>query len=110
MNDFSDYFRDKKITVMGLGLLGRGVGDAAYMAEAGAAEVLVTDLKTEEELKESVEQLKQFENVKFVLGEHRKEDFLDRDFILVGAGVPRESEYLRHAREAGVPLKQSAGW
>lgn len=108
MDKFAEYFKGKKITVMGLGLLGRGVGDAAYMAEAGAAEVLVTDLKTEEELKESVEQLKQFENVKFVLGEHRKEDFEDRDFILVGAGVPRESEYLRHAGEAGVPLKQSA--
>ncbi len=108
MDNFAEYFRGKRVTVMGLGLLGRGVGDAAYMAEAGAVEVLVTDLKTEEELKESVEQLSAYDNVKFVLGEHRKEDFQDRDFILVGAGVPRESEFLQHASEAGVPLKQSA--
>jgi len=46
--------------------------------------------------------------VTFVLGEHRKEDFVDRDLILVGAGVARESEFLRHASEAGVPLKMSA--
>ena len=105
--DFSEYFKDKRITVMGLGLLGRGVGDAAFLAECGA-EVIVTDLKSEAELKESIDQLQQYDNITFVLGEHRKEDFENKDFILVAAGVPMESKYLAHAREAGVPLKQSA--
>ena len=105
---FQNYFKNKKITVMGLGLLGRGVGDAAYIAEAGAAEVIVTDLKTEAELQESLNQLKGFANVRFVLGEHREEDFKNRDLILVAAGVPLDSPYLKVAREAGVPLKQSA--
>ena len=41
--DFKTDFKGKRVTVMGLGLLGRGVGDAAYLAEAGA-EVTVTDL------------------------------------------------------------------
>lgn len=106
--DFTDYFKGKKVTVMGLGLLGRGVGDAAYIAEAGAAEVIVTDLKTPEELTESIQQLQQYKNVTLVLGEHRKEDFENRDFILVGAGIPVDSRYLEHAREHTVPLKQSA--
>ncbi|MEK7639452.1 MAG: UDP-N-acetylmuramoyl-L-alanine--D-glutamate ligase [Patescibacteria group bacterium] len=105
---FKDYFAGKRVTVMGLGLLGRGVGDAAYIAEAGATDIVVTDLKTEEELEESVAQLRKYPNIRFVLGEHRKEDFVDRDFILVAAGVPIESPYLAHAREAGVPLTQSA--
>lgn len=104
----TDYFKDKKVTVMGLGLLGRGVGDAAYIAAAGAAEVIVTDLKTEDELAASVEQLRQYENVRFVLGEHRNEDFVDRDLVLVAAGVPMDSPYLAIARGAGVSLKQSA--
>lgn len=106
--DFTDYFKGKKVTVMGLGLLGRGVGDAAYIAEAGAAEVIVTDLKTEEELAASVGQLRGYENVTLVLGEHRTEDFADRDFVLVGAGVPQDSPYLMTAKGAGVQLKQSA--
>lgn len=106
--NFHDYFKDKKVTVMGLGLLGRGVGDAAYIAEAGAAEVIVTDLKTETELQESFIRMKGFENVVWRLGEHREEDFRDRDFILVAAGVPMDSPYLEAARAAGVPLKQSA--
>ncbi|MFT5849306.1 MAG: UDP-N-acetylmuramoylalanine--D-glutamate ligase [Patiriisocius sp.] len=104
----TDYFKDKKVTVMGLGLLGRGVGDAAYIAKAGASEVIVTDLKSETELASSIEQLKEYKNITFVLGEHRREDFQNRDMILVAAGVPMNSEYLAYANEAQIPLKQSA--
>lgn len=104
---YEDYFKDKKITLMGLGLLGRGVGDAVFLAECGA-EVTVTDLKNEAELADSVAQLRQYKNVQFVLGKHRKKDFANVDMILVAAGVPLDSPYLAHAREAGVPLKQSA--
>ncbi len=106
--NYGDYFKGKKVTVMGLGLLGRGIGDAAFIAAAGAAEVIVTDKKSAEELKESVAQLEHFSNVTFVLGEHRLEDFQNRDLVLVAAGVPMDSEYLTHAREAGVRLVQSA--
>ena len=47
--DATAYFRGKRITVMGLGLLGRGVGDARFLAERGA-DLIVTDLKTRERL------------------------------------------------------------
>lgn len=106
--NFDKFFKGKKVTVMGLGLLGRAVGDAKYIAEAGAAEVIVTDIKTKEELARSVAELEGFSNVTFVLGEHREEDFKDRDFILVAAGIPSDSQYLEVARGAGVPLCQSA--
>lgn len=106
--NFQPYFKDKKVTVMGLGLLGRGVGDVAYIAAAGAAEVVVTDLKTKEELQSSIDQLADYKNIRYVLGEHKTEDFEQKDFILVAAGVPLDSPFLKHANEAGVPLKQSA--
>ncbi len=108
MGDFKNYFAGKKVTVMGLGLLGRNIGDAAYMAEAGAAEVLVTDIKSEAELQESFNRLKGYSNIRFALGGHRAEDFQNRDLILVSAGVSMDSEYLQVAREAGIPLVQSA--
>ncbi len=108
MKDFQNYFKDKRVTVMGLGLLGRNIGDAAYIAEAGAAEVIVTDLKTEVELESAVSQLRGYTNIKFALGGHETEDFQNRDLIVVSAGVPMDSEYLAVAREAGTPLVQSA--
>jgi UDP-N-acetylmuramoylalanine--D-glutamate ligase len=107
-NDFQSYFKDKRITVMGLGLLGRNIGDAAYMAAAGAAEVVVTDLKTEVELTSAVEQLRHYSNIRFVLGRHKEEDFTERDLIVVSAGVPLDSPYLAVAKAAGVRLVQSA--
>jgi UDP-N-acetylmuramoylalanine--D-glutamate ligase len=106
--NYYDYFFGKKVTVMGLGLLGRGVGDASFIAASGAAEVLVTDLKPKAELSESVARLSGYKNVRFVLGEHRLEDFANRDLILVAAGVPLNSPYLAHARQSGVRLAQSA--
>ncbi|MFA5942671.1 MAG: UDP-N-acetylmuramoyl-L-alanine--D-glutamate ligase [Candidatus Paceibacterota bacterium] len=105
--DASAHFRGKKITVMGLGLLGRGVGDARYLAECGA-ELIVTDLKTREQLAESVAQLELFSNITFVLGEHRLEDFKGRDLILKAAGVPLDSPYIAEAKKNSIPVRMSA--
>lgn len=99
-------FRGKKVTVMGLGLLGRGVGDVDFFAREGA-ELIVTDLKSKSELKESLEKLTQYKNIKYRLGEHKLEDFENRDFILKAAGVPLDSLYIAHAKKAGIPIYMS---
>lgn len=104
---FKDYFKDKKVTVLRIGLLGRGIGDAAYMAEAGA-EVLVVDDAPEEVMRPAVDALSKYSNITFKFGPYDNSDFEDRDLILVGAGAPLDLPCLRHASEAGVPLKQSA--
>ncbi len=108
MADFHTYFKDKKITMMGLGLLGRNIGDVAYMATAGAAEIIVTDLKSEADLQTSIAVLTQYPNVHFKVGGHHEEDFQGRDLVVVSAGVPMDSPYLAVARAAGVQLVQSA--
>ena len=105
--DASAHFRGQRITLMGLGLLGRGVGDARYLAECGA-ELTVTDLKSREQLAESVAQLKSFPNITFVLGEHRLEDFQNRDLILKAAGVPLDSPFIAEAKKNGIPVRMSA--
>ncbi len=103
------YFEGKKITVMGLGLLGRGVGDAKFLAEAGA-ELIITDLKNDEELRASLDELGAFSNIQYRLGGHDLEDFKNRDFILKAAGVPFDSPYIAEAKKNGIPIKMSASW
>jgi len=103
----TDYFKNKTITLMGLGLLGRGVGDAKFLAEQGA-ELIVTDLKTKEELKPSLDQLKEYKNISYTLGEHKLEDFKDRDLIIKGAGVPLDSPYIAEAKKNNIPVRMSA--
>ncbi len=92
---------------MGLGLLGRGVGDARYLAENGA-ELIVTDLKSTDALAPSLALLEGVPGIEYRLGEHRLEDFRDRDLILKAAGVPLDSPYVAEAKAQGIPVRMSA--
>jgi UDP-N-acetylmuramoylalanine--D-glutamate ligase len=100
-------FKGKKITLMGLGLLGRGVGDAEFLAACGA-ELIVTDLKTAAELAPSIERLKAFPNIMYHLGEHRLEDFENRDMIIRAPNTPLDSPFIARARERGIPVEMDA--
>ena len=104
--DCKDIFAGKRITVMGLGLLGRGVGDAEFLAKCGA-QVLVTDKKSETELAESVAKLKQYSNITFKLGGHDINDFIQCDMVLKAAGVPLDSAEIAAARAANIPVVMS---
>lgn len=104
---YKDYFENKKVTVLGLGLLGRGTGDTLFLKEAGA-ELIVTDKKTEEELKSSLKLLEQYKDIVFHLGGHTISDFEARDFILKAAGVPLDSEYIAHAHQNHIEVYMSA--
>ncbi len=106
MKDVQEYFKDKKITVMGLGLLGRGVGDTAFLARCGA-DIIVTDMKTEEQLQTSLQKLAVYPNIRYTLGKHVEEDFQGRDIILKAAGVPLDSPYITTARNSGAEIAMS---
>lgn len=89
---------------MGLGLLGRGLGYTKFLAECGA-DLIVTDLKNSDQLATSVKVLSKFPNIKFVLGEHRLEDFRDRDMIIKNPGIPMDSVYIAEARKNNIPIE-----
>src|SRR3989344_1157777 len=101
MQDYREYFKGKKITLMGLGLLGRGVGDAAFLAECGAI-VTVTDKKTAAKLAESVAKIERYPNILFHLGGHLLEDFTTADLVIKAAGVPLDAPEIAAAPQAGV--------
>ncbi len=104
MKSYKEYFKGKKITMLGLGLLGRGLNDAKFLAKNGA-DLIITDLKNAEELAPTLRKLRAYKNIKYVLGEHRLEDFKDRDFILKAAGVPLNSPYIIEARKNNIPIE-----
>ncbi|OGF31586.1 UDP-N-acetylmuramoylalanine--D-glutamate ligase [Candidatus Falkowbacteria bacterium RIFOXYD2_FULL_35_9] len=95
MNSFPNY-KNKNILILGLGLLGRGIKDTIFFVKKGA-NVTVTDLKTKEQLSTALKQLKQYKNIKFVLGKHRHEDIDKADLIIRNADVPLNSEFLQYA-------------
>jgi UDP-N-acetylmuramoylalanine--D-glutamate ligase len=97
--DAGAYFKGKKITVMGLGLLG-GVGDIAYLAEQGA-DIIATDLKSEEELRISLDILEKYPNIRYTLGKHELADFQDRDLVIKAPSTPLDSIYVAEAHKSG---------
>ena len=103
---YKDFFKNKKITVLGVGILGRGVGDVRFFAECGA-DILVTDLKNREELRGSLNALKEYKNITYVLGEHRLADFKDKDLVIKAAGVPLDSPFVAEARKNKIPVEMS---
>ena len=93
----------KRVTVMGLGLLGGGVGVARYLARQGAR-VTVTDLKGEDALADSVARLAGLP-VTLHLGGHAEADFAEADLVVVNPAVPDGSPFLATARAAGAALE-----
>ncbi len=91
---------------MGLGLHGGGVAVVKWLVKHDA-KVTVTDLKSRDELKSSLEQLKGLK-IRYVLGKHREVDFKKVDFIVQNPGVPRESKYLKIVQKAGIPRENEA--
>ena len=104
MNNFRQFFKGKKITVMGLGILGRGLGYTKFLAECGT-DLIVTDLKPSTALRSSLNKLRTYKNIKFVLGKHRLEDFRNRGMIIKSAGVPLNSIYIKEARKNKIPIE-----
>lgn len=107
MAGYKEHFKGKKITVMGLGLLGRGVKVTAFLAECGA-DLIVTDVKSKKELEPSLKSLKKYKNITYVLGRHRLQDFEGRDMIIKSAGVPLGSRFIARAKNQKIPVEMDA--
>ena len=108
MINYRSFFKNKKITILGLGLLGRGVGDAEFLAECDA-DLLVTDLKSAKDLAPSLAKLSGYKNITYILGEHRLKDFKKCDMVLKAAGVPLDSPYIAEAKKHGIIKKTNNG-
>ena len=95
--------KDKKVTIMGLGLNGGGEAAVRFFLNKGAY-VTVTDMKTKEQLKATVDKLNSDTSLDhsrliYRLGEHRIEDFETADCVIKNPGVKFEgNKYLAAAR------------
>lgn len=101
------YFKNKKITVMGIGLHGGGVAVVKFLAAAGA-KVIATDLRSKEQLKVSLEKLKGVKNVQYVLGQHRMEDFSKVDMVIKNPAAQWNDKHIKFALENKVPVEMDS--
>lgn len=92
----------KRVTVMGLGRFGGGVGVARYLVKQGA-DVLVTDTLPADQLKDSLAQLEGLP-IEYRLGEHNVSDFTTCDLVVANPAVKPDNRFLRAAEAADIPI------
>ncbi len=98
----------KRVTVMGLGRFGGGIGVTRWLCAQGA-DVLVTDTDPADKLADSLTQIKPLIDsgqVTLRLGEHNVSDFTTCDLAVANAAVPKpwDNRFLRSAEAAGIPI------
>ncbi|MDP6542781.1 MAG: UDP-N-acetylmuramoyl-L-alanine--D-glutamate ligase [Phycisphaerae bacterium] len=91
----------KRVTVVGLGRFGGGIGVTQWLCSQGA-EVTVSDRASAKDLAASVAQLEGL-NVELHLGGHDLDDFLQTDLLVVSPAIPPDIPPLQAAAQAGVP-------
>jgi UDP-N-acetylmuramoylalanine--D-glutamate ligase len=90
----------KRVTVVGLGRFGGGLGVSRWLCRQ-QARVTVSDRAPAEELAESVRGLTSLE-VTLHLGSHDERDFLEADLLVVNPAVPKDLPLLAAAEAVGV--------
>lgn len=98
MNDQT--WKERRVVVIGAAR--QGCALAKFLADRGAR-VVMTDLKTEEELMDTMELFSE-ENIKWVLGAHPLSLLDDADLLAVSGGVPLTIPLVTEAQSRGIPL------
>ena len=108
MKPYPSSLQGARVTVMGLGQFGGGLGVTRWLVAQGAR-VLLTDRDPEAKLAAPLAELAgevRSGAVALALGGHEERDFAEADLVVANPAVPVpwENRYLRAARAAGVPV------
>lgn len=91
---------NKKVLLVGLAKT--GVSTIKKLDKLGAR-ILVTDIKSKEKLEDILNELKDLNNVEYILGYH-PEDISDIDLTIVSPGVPLDLPFIEKLRSANIKI------
>lgn len=98
--------KNKKVLLVGLGLLGGGLSTCHWLLKQ-KVKLTITDLKPQKELSSSLYQLKKYKRkIKLVLNQHKKEDFLKNEIIVLNPAVKTfYNPYLYLPKKKNIPIE-----
>ncbi|MDI6606187.1 MAG: UDP-N-acetylmuramoyl-L-alanine--D-glutamate ligase [Candidatus Omnitrophota bacterium] len=104
----SGYFKNKKVTVVGLGRSGLSCANLLY--DLGA-EVCLTDSNDNQAIRLNASRIKS-KKIRLELGGHSQESIKGRDLVVVSPGVPMNSPALAWAASFNIPVisEIELGW
>lgn len=94
--------KNKKVLVIGLAVTGIPLAKVLHALGAG---IIVNDLRSAGELKESIEQLQGL-NIKYYLGKHPEnlKELGQIDLVIVSPGIPLNIPFIEQIKEEGIEL------
>lgn len=101
-------FKSSRVLIFGLGINQGGLGAARFFAKRGAR-IKVTDLKTTDQLKISLEQLEEFPDIEYTLGEHKYEDIDWANLIIKNPAIKPGNPYMEYAKQKGKQIEMDMG-
>jgi len=107
LENFIKDFKDKKVLVFGLGILGGGEGVVQSLIQAGA-HIRITDLKTEAELSSVLQKVDLTKIDALTLEKHSHEDIDWADIIIKNPAVPSDNEYILYSNKQGKQVTTEA--
>jgi len=94
-------FTDKKVLLVGLGILGGGVSIANWLVKAGA-KLTITDSKPREYFADSIREIR--DHVTYIFGDCPEEAVRDADAIVLNQAVPQTNRLVILAESLGKPI------
>lgn len=99
-----DYFKDKKITIIGVGAHGEMLTDIKFLLKNKAI-LSVYDIRSESRLSDIALEIKELPLSNYKFGNLDGSDFIDSDLIIISNEISRKSTFLKKAIDAGVPVE-----
>ncbi len=99
-----DYFKNKRVAIIGLGAHGEMVADIKFLIKAGAI-VSLYDLRSEAVLKSHLVFLRSVGLVSYVCGSIPEDDLLDMDIVILSQEYPRDSSFLHSLKEKNIIIE-----
>lgn len=103
-----ELYKDKKVLILGLGINQGGLGATKFFVKAGS-HIRVTDIKSAEELKTSLDKLREFPQIEYTLGEHKFEDIDWADLIIKNPALKPGNKYIEYAKQQGKQVEMDMG-
>jgi len=96
----TDYFKNKKVTIVGLARSGLACANLLYDLDA---DVSITDNKDTDVIRSNILKLKSKE-IKVELGKHTQEFIRNKDLLVVSPGVPNDALPVIWAEQFKIPI------
>lgn len=102
--NYKNFFKDRKVAVVGLGRHGEMVADVKFLLKSGT-QVSLHDIRSEARLAGHLKPLIDSGFTNFTLGKTPGEELLSAELIILSPEISKKSLFLKKATEAGIPIE-----